>query len=390
MKRTVLFFVFTLTAFCYSVQANLRIDQLLGWMTENELTACGLDKLTPEQKRAFDHWIDTKCPQYYVSLTRKVEAQDLAWCLGTVPFASNIGPDTTPDTLDDQPMDWRLSLCAIFQDEALYLKEWIEFYKLMGVEHFYLYNNQSRDNYYEVLEPYIRSGELELFEWPITSFGRNQCYCYSHAIRLAKGKTRWLIIADTDEFMFPLQHETITDFLKEYEHPWAGGVVVSWRCYGTSHLSCLPPGGLLTELLTFRSEDHSELVKSIVKPHRVQDMINPHWALYKPGFYAYDENWNHIVHHCNPRSPASRIRCNHYYTRDEHFFYNIKTPRGLKGNRSINRLDESDLIVTEEMLDGHRAFDATLNKVEDLSIYRFLPGLKQRMKCDSKKEKSSQ
>ncbi len=30
------------------------------------------------------------------------------------------------------------SICAIFKDESLSIKEWIEYHKLIGVEHFYL------------------------------------------------------------------------------------------------------------------------------------------------------------------------------------------------------------------------------------------------------------
>ncbi len=36
-----------------------------------------------------------------------------------------------------------MSLCAIFKDEADYLREWIEFHRIVGVEHFYLYNNSN-------------------------------------------------------------------------------------------------------------------------------------------------------------------------------------------------------------------------------------------------------
>ena len=44
---------------------------------------------------------------------------------------------------------YNVSACAIFQNEAPYLKEWIEYHRLIGVEHFYLYNNGSTDNYDE-------------------------------------------------------------------------------------------------------------------------------------------------------------------------------------------------------------------------------------------------
>src|SRR5271165_3682750 len=87
---------------------------------------------------------------------------------------------------------YQLSMCAIFQDEAPYLKEWIEFHKLMGVEHFYLYNHRSKDDYKKVLEPYILSGLVELTDKPkvanqVKIFNRLQCACYTECLEKAKG-----------------------------------------------------------------------------------------------------------------------------------------------------------------------------------------------------------
>ncbi|MGC1878452.1 MAG: glycosyltransferase family 92 protein [Rhabdochlamydiaceae bacterium] len=42
--------------------------------------------------------------------------------------------------------DFEVSVATIFRDEARFLKEWIEFHKLIRVEHFYLYNHRSQDN----------------------------------------------------------------------------------------------------------------------------------------------------------------------------------------------------------------------------------------------------
>ena len=51
-----------------------------------------------------------------------------------------------------------LSVCAIYKNEARYLAEWLEFHLLAGVEHFFLYNNDSTDDHREVLAPYLRAG----------------------------------------------------------------------------------------------------------------------------------------------------------------------------------------------------------------------------------------
>jgi hypothetical protein len=39
-----------------------------------------------------------------------------------------------------------LAMCAIAKNEGRYLQEWIEYHKLLGVEMFYIYDNESTDN----------------------------------------------------------------------------------------------------------------------------------------------------------------------------------------------------------------------------------------------------
>lgn len=52
----------------------------------------------------------------------------------------------------------KLSFVAIVKNEAPYIIEWIEFHKLVGVDKFYIYDNESSDNLKELLQPYIKSG----------------------------------------------------------------------------------------------------------------------------------------------------------------------------------------------------------------------------------------
>ncbi len=40
--------------------------------------------------------------------------------------------------IEQRKCKFNVSLCAIFKDEADYLKEWIEFHRIVGVEHFYM------------------------------------------------------------------------------------------------------------------------------------------------------------------------------------------------------------------------------------------------------------
>src|ERR1700733_13535401 len=115
----------------------------------------------------------------------------------------------------DTKFKYQLAICAIFRDEAPYLKEWIEYHRLIGVEHFYLYNNRSTDNFEEVLAPYVASGVVDLFHNDIKTenlkdhIDKVQCKSYSHALELSKGQVKWLAIMDADEFIFPIKEKSL-------------------------------------------------------------------------------------------------------------------------------------------------------------------------------------
>ena len=91
---------------------------------------------------------------------------------------------------------YEVSLCLIFKNEARVLKEWIEYHLLIGVDHFYLYNNFSDDNYLSVLSPYIERDIVTLIDWPI-EFG--QMSAYNDCYQKTKQETHWLGYIDADE-----------------------------------------------------------------------------------------------------------------------------------------------------------------------------------------------
>jgi Glycosyltransferase family 92 len=229
-----------------------------------------------------------------------------------------------------------LAVCAIFQNEAGYLREWIEFHKLVGVTHFYLYNNLSSDSYDNVLIPYIKSGEVELIQWGYNTNpdGGNwptiQVMAYNHAINLSKHQAKWLAIIDTDEFLFPVEVDNLSKFLLDFED--VAAVCVNWQMYGTSGVKKILPGHLLIKDLIYKAPagyGENLHVKSIVRPEFVEANANPHCCIFLPGFYQVNSNKESFSGACSPVQ-IDKIRINHYWTRDENFFYNVKLPRRQK------------------------------------------------------------
>ena len=140
---------------------------------------------------------------------------------------------------------YEVSLCLIFKNEAKVLKEWIEYHQLIGIDHFYLYNNFSDDNYIAILNPYIKKGIVTLTDWPI-EFGQIPAYhdCYQKR----RNETHWLGYIDADEFINLQKHNNIKEFIKGYQAFPA--LCLYWRMFGTSGVVNESEDYLMTEKFT--------------------------------------------------------------------------------------------------------------------------------------------
>ena len=162
-----------------------------------------------------------------------------------------------------------LAICAVFKDEAEYLDEWVRFHRSQGVEHFFLYNNFSSDNFEQVLAPH--ADYVTVTNWPISFLEGGQLRAMVHAIERLRGTYRWLAIIDVDEFIFGTMRRLVEELaLEPYSH--ADQVLVNTICYGTSGISDYPPGTLLKHLtrrapLWWRRNSQR---KCIVNPHAVE------------------------------------------------------------------------------------------------------------------------
>lgn len=260
------------------------------------------------------------------------------------------------------------AVCAIFQNEAPYLKEWIEYHKLVGAEHFYLYNHYSQDNYLEVLQPYLDEGVVELVDWSWPFFQYiTQKLAYMNAINKTRHMVKWLAVIDIDEYIVPKMHDTVKEFLTSYEKEGIGGVGINWQMFGTSFVEKIGPHELLIERLIYKAlPEHCENhhVKTIVRPEFVVLPPHVHYFEYIPGYVEVAVDGTPFKGSRTQSILTDLIQINHYWSKDENFFFNIKIPRRLAWGESLetiqNRLD-------------------LLNFVTDDAIFRFIPALWEKM-----------
>jgi hypothetical protein len=184
-----------------------------------------------------------------------------------------------------QAYKYDVSAVLIFQNETFFLKEWIEYHKLIGVEHFYLFDNCSTDNPKDILKPYIDSGLVEydydpgVFDW--NGYIPHQCQIYTKTIEKAANESKWLAIIDADEFIYPVKGKLLKNILKNYEE--FGGVYLNHLAFGTSNT--IVGNRLIIEALDHCSLKPTQLGKSIVRPDRVLACTDPHRMWYKEPYY---------------------------------------------------------------------------------------------------------
>jgi hypothetical protein len=205
-----------------------------------------------------------------------------------------------------------LSVCAVYRNEAPYLAEWIEFHRLVGVEHFFLYDNRSTDDHMDVLAPYREEGIVTLRDWDVPLLDQRDTY--DHCLKADRERSRWIAFIDLDEFLFSPTGQPLPELLAEYEG-WPG-IGVNWAVFGSSGHETRPAGLVIENYLMRIDHPINRFIKSIVDPSRAVRCINVHDFEYE-SLMTMDEN-HYPIHGVRSKSvSSSKLRINHYLTKSE-------------------------------------------------------------------------
>jgi hypothetical protein len=193
----------------------------------------------------------------------------------------------TPVPLENPDHD--LVLIAIFQNEARFLKEWIEYHLMMGVKHIYLGNHNSTDHWEKIVKPYVEAGIVEVET--ITYVPKDwwgfavdvQCAFYNRTISRIRDTAEWAMILDLDEYWVLHEDKDIPTFLKRF--PEAAQVSASWRCFGTSEVKFIGPEETRLERLRHSGTFNERSIKSIFRP-RYAPISYQHMNMLLPGYEA--------------------------------------------------------------------------------------------------------
>ncbi|MBK8422016.1 glycosyltransferase family 92 protein [Candidatus Villigracilis saccharophilus] len=256
-------------------------------------------------------------------------------------------------------MDY-LSLCLICKDENDYLPEWLDYHILMGVDRFYIYDNESRVSLRESLKDYIDRSWVVVVD--ITGRAM-QLSAYDHCLQNFGGNTFWMGFIDTDEFLVPKTTFDLKELLKEYEG--FGGLAVSSVFFGSNGNQSRPAAGQIASYTSCVHEAFKEyeFVKSIVQPAQTLMPNSPHDFIYKKDAYCVNEGFLRVDGQRFPIK-TEKIQLNHYYCRSEDEI-DLKVRRGRGAMNAAwprRRFDVINFLATYEELSILQKLDQHFQK----------------------------
>lgn len=245
-----------------------------------------------------------------------------------------------------------LTVCVIVKDEDDYLAEFVNHHLKAGVEHFYIYDNESKVPAREVIAKAGLSAFVTVTDFP----GKSRLVpSYDHCLKHYGSNSLWISFLDMDEFIVAKStHGNIPLFLKDYEG--YAGVVINWQLFGSgNHLKRTNLSQ--RESYTLKAEENFHVnrhIKSIVQPKYVAKAGNAHHFNYKKGYFAVNENFER-VEGSQADVSINKIQVNHYYCRSLEE-YADKVNRGRADSKNKRSMQE---------FHNH---DAEANVVKDTTI----------------------
>lgn len=249
-----------------------------------------------------------------------------------------------------------LSIGAIFKNEQMVLKEWIEHHLYHGVEHFYLINDNSNDDFQPILEPYINDGLITLFHNDIPKVKHRQTLAYEKYFRSILNNTKWLAIIDIDEYLYSPNTINVAQELRKYEN--CGAVEVNWMWFGSSgHISqpkyivdsfCKRAPKNYETWLTLKSGNvHCGLGAP-------KNILNTSFKIHKFGIHSHEHDGKLLNASLKKENPDFLL--NHYAVMSQEYWVKVKQTRGDADNhhpddaRDLNYFQTLDINIEDDFV----------------------------------------
>jgi hypothetical protein len=245
----------------------------------------------------------------------------------------------------------KIAIHSIIKDPYTpYLLEWLEYHREIGIDHFFIYDNDSAVPISSVVSGNDITIEV-IHNTPITAVNA-QLEAYNRfLLKLTSGELPYfdrIAFIDEDEFI-TCPNTDIKSVLSNYlSYP---ALALSWRIFGSSGLLHRTPESQVKKFTKYtgRYYESNINIKCIVNPYLVSKVTTPH---------SFEYHFGHCVNvHKIPIEYAfsypvyDLIWINHYWTRSLDEFKEKALVRGMVGGkkRSMDMFEDVERNCTESI-----------------------------------------
>jgi len=172
-------------------------------------------------------------------------------------------------------MKYDLSIVLMVRDEDVFLEEFVAYYLVQGVDHFYIFDNKSLNPVEKILSAYRQWCTFILY--PEESRGRH-CQAFAHFLNKYGKETKWAAFIDIDEFILPKKFGNLKQMLEDKKYKSYDAIGIHWVMFGPNGHEKRPEGLVIDNYLRCQAETHNH-IKTILKPSSAQLITppNPHY-----------------------------------------------------------------------------------------------------------------
>lgn len=275
------------------------------------------------------------------------------------------------------------AVLTCFKNESHILQEWIEHYKNRGIEHIYMINDFSTDNFLEILQPYLDVGIVTVFDSDIVTkvVGRQVLLYEKYFYDIVKSlKHKWFLVLDLDEFLYSPNETNLNKIIEKYDD--YSQLHIMWQNFGSN--SHIEQPNLVVHNFTkrdkfdetkvyishkscFKSKDfisfgiHSSTVngKSLWLKHtnNDSDLIINHYAI---------QSWNHFINKKIKKGDINNWHASPAYLKPENYkeYFDVRDSNEI----SDTRLKKQNFLINDFKRDDITVVITSCNRSDLLKI----------------------
>jgi glycosyltransferase involved in cell wall biosynthesis len=243
-----------------------------------------------------------------------------------------------------------IGLIAIFRNEADVLKEFIDHHIWQGIDHFYLIDNASTDDYQSIIRNYTNItilNEPRLSNQKMVCEDGPQISSYNKALKHVT--TDWVYVCDLDEFVYGPSGYTLKSFIIEHGDKF-DQLLISLKTF-TSNGHIKQPNSVVDGFTERCALEKYTFTKGCVKRNKIHDLdITDHTLTHgittSPRLEIFNENFTHDSYtkngslgHLKQKSSFRKrtddslytdpLVINHYTTMSKERYFSVKPNRGI-------------------------------------------------------------